>query len=204
MQRSISALLVIVLSGLLIMSLGCGKKPVEPIKNKVVKQKNITQKPEEAINKIPGWFLDPPKDPNYLYSTATSQSRDLGLALMDAENVGSADITGQIQTKVTAMFQRFREEAGVGEDAELTSLSKSISQEVVSEVVSGIRTAKKEIVPEGSMSYRGYVLMEMPIGLANATLVKKVKANNSMYTRFRASEAFKELEEEVSKYKQEK
>jgi len=200
MQRSISALLVIVLSGLLIMSLGCGKKRVELPERKIVTIKSNSQNVKEEIEKIPDWFLNPPKDPNYLYATSTGISPDLGTAITYAEDDARTDITGQIQTKVTALFQRFREESGAGNNAELVSLSKAISQEVVSEVVSGIRTAKKEIVSTGSMSFRGYVLMEMPIGMANAALVKKVRANNRMYTRFKASEAFKELEEEVSKY----
>jgi len=202
MQRFISSLLVIVLSGLLIMSVGCGgKKYNGPDNGPDPKKDDSTAK---VIKNIPGWFTDPPKDPNYLYGTATGTSPDLGTAIIYAENDARTDITGQIQTKVTALFQLFREESRSRNDRKLISLSKAISQEVVSEVVSGIRTAKKEIVSEGTMKFRGYVLMEMPIGMANAALVKKVRANNRMYTRFRASEAFKELEEEVLKYNQAK
>ena len=42
--------------------------------------------------------------------------------------------------------------------------------------------------------------MELPIGAANAEMLAKIKENERMYTRYRASEAFKELEEEVEKY----
>jgi hypothetical protein len=59
--------------------------------------------------------------------------------------------------------------------------------------------AKRDYRKEG-IHYRVYVLIEMPIGEANTALMAKIKANNNVYTRFRASEAFKELEEEVEKY----
>jgi hypothetical protein len=44
--------------------------------------------------------------------------------------------------------------------------------------------------------------MELPIGVMNSALLEKIKDNKNMYTRFRASEAFKELEEETAKYEQ--
>jgi len=51
-------------------------------------------------------------------------------------------------------------------------------------------------------SFRAYALMELPIGVMNSALVDKVKENQNMYTRFRASQAFQELEEESQKYEQ--
>jgi hypothetical protein len=207
MQRSISALLVIVLLVLLIMSLGCGKKTPEPADyNSDASGKKSRANIEQGADtsEIPEWFLRPPKDPDYLYAAATAQSTDLGFASMDAQKEGRVDIAGQIQTRVMAMFKRFRQEVGAGEDAELNALSEAISKEVVAEAINGCRPIEKKLVKEGSMTYRFYVLMEMPIGLANAALMKKVRANNNMYTHIRASEAFKELEEEVARYERER
>ena len=45
-------------------------------------------------------------------------------------------------------------------------------------------------------------MMEMPIGEANARFVEKIKSQERLYTRFRASEAFEELDEMVEEYEQ--
>jgi len=198
MQRYISLLLVIVLSALVILPLGCGGR-VEPAPPAV--GNNVPDGVD--VDDIPDWFLNPPEDPDNLYAATTSSSTDLFMAFETAEDAGRADITSEIQTKVIAMFRRFRHEVGAGEDSELESLSEAVSQKVVAEVVSGIRRELGEVRQEGSMTYRVYILMKMPIGLEYTTLVKKVRENRSMYTRFSASEAFKELEAGIEKYENE-
>jgi hypothetical protein len=45
-------------------------------------------------------------------------------------------------------------------------------------------------------------MMEMPIGEANARFVDKIKSQQRLYTRFRASEAFEELDAMVEEYEQ--
>ena len=44
---------------------------------------------------------------------------------------------------------------------------------------------------------RVYVLMTLPIGSANQALMSKLKANEHLYTRFRASQAFEELDADI-------
>ncbi len=205
MQRYISLLLVVVLSVLVIVFSGCSsnsppKLPGE--KNRSGGEGKIVGSGVDVAD-IPVWFLNPPSDPDNLYAATTSSATDLSMAFETAENAGRVDITSEIQTKVTAMFRRYRREVGAGEDSELESLSEAISQEVVSEVVRGIRRELGEVKQEGSVTYRVYVLMKMPLRLAKETLVRKVRADSDMHFRFRASEAFKELEAEVEKYEQE-
>jgi hypothetical protein len=45
--------------------------------------------------------------------------------------------------------------------------------------------------------YRAWVLMQLPVGEANRKLVEQIKAREQLYTRLRATEAFKELNAEV-------
>jgi len=194
MRRYITVSLILVLLIPTIFLTGCGGN-----QNKAAEFATPMPTPQPIVD-VPKWFLNPPKDPNYLHATATGTSTDLGYALINAESEGRKDISGQIATKVSGMLKRFREEIGAGEDAALLASTTAISQEVVSEVINGCRAVKKDVKQEDSMTYRGYVLMEMPIGLANTTLVKKIKSDKKMYTRFRASQAFSELEAELEKY----
>jgi len=56
-----------------------------------------------------------------------------------------------------------------------------------------------QIDKDGTL-WRAYVLVEYPIGAANQAFMEQVKKNDQMYTRFRASQTFKELDDEVKKY----
>ncbi|MCD6161406.1 MAG: LPP20 family lipoprotein [candidate division Zixibacteria bacterium] len=166
--------------------MACGSKPPPP--------------PEPADVWLPEWW-DPPQDPNYLFATATKTSRDMGLATSKAATDGRNDIAKQMEVRIQSLTKSFNEEIGLDEDAELLSQYTEAVKEVVSQTMVGSKVTKKEIKKEGNM-YRAYVLVELPIGEANAALMQKIKANNNMYTRFRASQAFEDLDKEVEKYEQ--
>ncbi len=42
------------------------------------------------------------------------------------------------------------------------------------------------------------------VGAANAALLQAIKANEQMYTRFRASQAYKDLDQEAKKFEDQK
>ena len=59
---------------------------------------------------------------------------------------------------------------------------------------------RQQVVDTQGEIYRAYVLMEVPIGTANTALMQKLKQNQAMVTKFRATAAFKELEQDVAKF----
>ena len=201
-RRLIGLSFVIVFSGLIILWAGCGGA-----KNGRIEEQ-IPDKP--SGNSAPDWFTGKlPTSPDYFYGTGTATSKDVGTALTEAKHMGLQDVAKQVAVKIEALFKRFRQEVGVGEDARLDALTTAISKEVVSEVIRGCSPVKQDWHPISSFEYRGYALMRMPIGLASVALRKKIiagtstkldKATKELYTRVRASQAFEELEEEVEKY----
>jgi hypothetical protein len=148
---------------------------------------------------VPDWFTNPPSDPNYFFSPSTATSQDLQLAIDKATTGARAEIGRQVDVKVKALQKRFDEEVGMGENAELMQQFTSATKTVVSTSLSGSRVSKQKQSRDGSI-WRAYVLVEYPIGEANQALLNQIKKSQNMYTRFRASEAFKELEEETTKY----
>lgn len=154
---------------------------------------------ENTMEGIPAWFPSPPTDAEHLYGTGTGESGDMQFAVNKAEQAARVQITTNIEAKVSSLFKSFAEETGAGQDAEFISMSSSVSKTVASEVISGTRIRDQKIVPEAGR-YRAYVLMEMPIGEAQARLQAQIKANQRMYTQFRASQGYQELEQEVEKF----
>ena len=150
----------------------------------------------------PEWFTgEAPDDPNYIFSRTTASSKDLQLALSKAKEEARVDIARQVQVKVEALTKRFLEETGSGEDAEVLTFFQDVSKSVVSEVLTGCSVLRQDFCKDG-MIYKAYIMMAMPTGSIYESYYNKLKAEERMYTRFRATQAFKELEEEVRKYEQ--
>lgn len=163
------------------------------------KKTNLTQEAnKKTIEGMPEWFSEPPTDPSYLFATATMTSRDLQMALTNAKTQAQEDLAQQMGTKLGSLMKQFREEVGAGEDSELIQSSTQAIKVVTSQTLSGARMDKKEVVAEGGI-YRGYVLMSLPIGEANKALMEQIRANQRLYTEFKASKAFQELDAELQK-----
>ena len=165
---------------------GCGSKTTNltPSSNK------------ETVESIPDWFLNPPSDPSYLFSVSAATSRDVQMASNKAKTAARVDLAQQLETKMNNLTKNFQEEVGEGDDSELLQQFSSATKSVTSQTLNGSRMDQQQILPERGI-YRAYVLMSIPIGDANRQLMQKIQENKNLYTRFRATEAFTELDEEI-------
>jgi len=157
--------------------------------------------PEGGKMTVPEWYVSPPQSDNRLVGVASATSLDLQTAVDKAKQDGRAEIARQVDTRITGMSKRFIEETGLNDDAELLGMFTQVSKSVVSDSLTGSRISKQEMKRYGD-GYRAYVMMEMPIGEANARFVEKIRAQERLYTRFRASEAFDELDRMVDEYEE--
>jgi hypothetical protein len=148
---------------------------------------------------IPEWFTNIPQDPNFLYAANTQASQDLQLAIDKAVTGARSEVGRQLEVKLEGLQKKFSEETGTGSDAQLLQMFTQAEKTVVSTTLNGSRVKYQKQVKDGEL-WRSYVLVEYPIGAANTALMQQIKNNEQMYTRFRASESFKELQGEVDKY----
>jgi len=153
------------------------------------------------IDNVPEWYLNPPNDPNYLFGKATSQSKDMQLAIDKAALDGRADIGRQVELKLQGLQKKFDEEVGVGENSTLLQQFTQATKSVMSTVLSGSQIIKNPIFEEDGL-YKAYVLVQYPVGAANEAFMDQIKKREELYTRFRSSQAFDELEKEVQKYEE--
>ena len=148
---------------------------------------------------VPDWYTNVPQDPNYLFAPNSQTSQDMQLAVDKATAAARADIGRQLQVKIEGLQKRFTEETGSGNDAQLLQSFTEAEKTIVSETLNGSKAKNQKIVKDGGL-WRAYVLVEYPIGAANQALMQQINNNNQMYTRFKASETYKELQDEVDKY----
>jgi hypothetical protein len=150
---------------------------------------------------IPPWYPKPASDANYFLAANTAVSRDMQLAVDKAAVGGRTEVARQVEVKVMGLQKKFDEEVGLPKDGQLLTQFTQASKTVVSTSLSGSRIMEQKIVKEGD-GWRAYVLVGYPIGAASEALMKQISKNNNMYTRFRSSEVFKEMDEEVKKYEE--
>ena len=148
---------------------------------------------------IPDWYTNVPQDPNYLFAPNSESSQDMQLAVDKATAAARADIGRQIQVKIEGLQKRFTEETGTGSDAQLLQMFTDAEKTVLSETLNGSKAKNQKIVKDGGL-WRAYVLVQYPLGAANEALMQQIKNNNQMYTRFQATQTYKELQDEVDKY----
>ena len=150
---------------------------------------------------VPEWYLNPPSDPNYLFAAKTQTSADMQMAIEKATAEGRADISRQMELRVQSLVKKFDEEVGTGNDTQLLSQFTSASKQVTSNVLVGTKVKTQKIVRDGSL-YRAYVLMQLPVGAAADQLLQSMRKNDQTYTRFRATQTFKDLDEEAKKFEE--
>ena len=166
---------------------------------------NLKSTPETRalVATTPDWYTNPPKSDTYMYEAQTAESKDMQLAVDKARAAGRAQIAQQLEVKFGGIAKRFQEETGLGNHAELLDQFNQTYKLVASQEMNGTRAKEQKVIP-GDGVYRVYVLMEMPIGEANKALMAKLAAQQALYTRFRATQAFKDLNDELDKYEKSK
>jgi len=121
------------------------------------------------------------------------------LAKDKASDAARMEVAKSIETKFDGLSKRFQEEIAVSGDTELLDYFVQATKAVVSIVLTGVTTDKAEILKE-SGGFRVYILMKMDVASSNTALMDRLKQQDEMWTRFRASQTFQELEEETSKF----
>ncbi|MBK6489756.1 MAG: LPP20 family lipoprotein [Gemmatimonadetes bacterium] len=153
---------------------------------------------KQTIRDLPGWYLKPPTDRDYLFGAATAVSRDVQVAINKAQADGRNALAQQLEVKYGALNKRFTEEVG-REGSQLLDQYTQAYKAVVSQTLYGSRARQQTLRTEGDV-YRAVVLMELPIGEMSKRLLEQLRAQEQLYTRFRSSEVFKELDAEVQRY----
>ena len=149
---------------------------------------------------VPDWYLNAPEDPNYVYAANSATSQKMQVAIDKATTNARGDLAASLETKIESMTKSFTEEVGDEMRQQYTEAQK----EITSKVLRGTSPKEKEVYQQDNGTWRAFVLMELPVGEAAQEFLSKVNNNDDeMYTRFRSSEAFKEMKKAVEDYEEE-
>ena len=158
----------------------------------------------QQIEKIPEWYLQIPSADDTIYSSGSAKAPDLQLAVDIAIMNAKTTLADRINGKLDSMTKSFV--AKIGSDdldtSVLTEIEKTSKNVIASVDVAGYVVDKSDITQEGTQ-YRAYVLLAYNSEEATKIMMNRMKRDRMIYSRIRSTEAWKELEDEVNKSKEE-
>ena len=178
---------------------GCANK--QPIEVSSVTYE--IQKVETAVSQIPKWYLEIPKDKENVYSTGTATAPDLQLAVDIATMNAKTTLADRINGRLDAMIKTFIAKVGQDDlDSEVITEVEKVSKNLIAEVdVAGYVPTTVKVYPSGTQ-FRAFVLLTYSEKEARKVIVNRMRKNRLAYSKLKATEAWKELEDEVEKSKQ--
>ena len=167
----------------------------------IVYQTNTVSK---QIEQIPEWYLNIPSGDDTIYSSGSARAPDLQLAVDIAIMNAKTTLADRINGKLDSMTKSFVAKIGSSDlDTSVLNEIEKVSKNVIASVdVAGYIIDKSDVTQEGTQ-YRAYVLLAYNNEEATKVLMNRMKRDKMIYSRIRSTEAWKELEDEVNKSKEE-
>ncbi|MFA5832582.1 MAG: LPP20 family lipoprotein [Bacteroidota bacterium] len=157
-----------------------------------------------VVGDVPEWWENElPSDPNTLFARATAESQSQQFAINKAKQDCMLDLSQQMESNLSGLTKKFAQEVGTGGDTQLLEEATQVSKSVTKQTLVGAKEKYRKASKDGN-KWVAYVLVELPLGAAKEALAKQIQENKNLYTRFQASQSFKELEQEMNKMEEKK
>ena len=183
----------------------CAKNPdpSKMVNTPMVKYK--TAKVKAAVKQVPSWFEKLPNKDNIIYSVGSSSSPDLQLSVDLATLNAKYTLADRINGKLDGMMKSFMSRLGQDNDvtaSTITEVDKVVKNVIASVDVAGYNPTKVKVYPNGTQ-YRAFVLLEYSDKEARKIIMNRLMKDRMVYSKIKSTNAFKELEKEVTKSKKE-
>lgn len=147
----------------------------------------------------PSWY-NSQNDSKALYSVASEYSKDFQMAVDKSMLSAKRELASKFSSYISSMVRDYATE--LGEDGAVIRELDRTTKLVVSQVnLIGVHRENFAVVREDG-GYRAYVKVKYSIDESNRILMYEIKKNRQLNARLKASKAFRELEEEVSRIEQ--
>ena len=158
----------------------------------------------QQVEQIPEWYLNIPSADDTIYSSGSAKAPDLQLAVDIAIMNAKTTLADRINGKLDSMTKSFVAKIGSNDldTSVLTEIEKTSKNVIASVDVAGYVVDKSDITQEGTQ-YRAFVLIAYNNEEATKIMMNRMKRDKMIYSRIRSTEAWKELEDEVNKSKEE-
>ena len=169
----------------------------ENIMKEEPKEKTKRDRVQEQISTIPEWFKLMPTDSDNIFSAGTSVTPDMQFAIDAAVLNAKVILADRINSRLRSQIKQFRAKVG---DGDLDATVMTVKNITANTDVSGYHIANLEVVPHGTQ-YRAYVLLEYSDAEARKILSNRVRKDQMLMDKIRATRAWRELDETAEQQK---
>ncbi len=159
-------------------------------------QKAVAVKPEETC--VPSWYLSPPHSPDTVWAVNSAISSRMQIAIDKATMNARTNVAQQINVIVKNLMKSYEEEVSTEVKPVVLSQYSGVAKHVASASLQGSYVVEQKICQKGDF-YEAYVKVAYPLHSVKKQLLQQIKNKQELYTRWRASQAFRELENEFKK-----
>jgi hypothetical protein len=145
---------------------------------------------------VPDWYVNPVHDDKTVVATGSATSADMQLALTKAQTVARAALAEEMDATYNVLTRQFAEEVGRDSTGQLLDQFTRTVEGVVHQTLVN-STPSRQHLQEEPGGYRAFVLIAVARTDLAARLVREIKTNEALYTRLRATQAFKDLEKAI-------
>ena len=182
---------VLFVSMLVSLLAACSSTPSDPYSRRAAEEQERKEKlVDRAIDKAPKWMTELPKSTGAVYANGTASSPDMAMADEKAKVIAFGKICMAAGGEVDKQSRVFRQDVGDNSAENSEMAIRSMCRKVD---VTGAEIAEVKRISEGS-KFRTYVLVALPMGDANILRKTKVDEAIRKQTAGRATEAFRELD----------
>jgi len=194
-MKAFQVLLIGLMGIMLLVSCG-GPKPM-PAPMDMPPQPNAAA-PQTPID-VPDWFANAPEeDDTYIYATGIGESRQMNLAIDKGKQAATLELSQRVSANVQSMVKNFAQEAGMGGETQIVEFYQSASQTITNNQLNGLTPLKKYPYMKSGGGYIAYVLMGLKKDAVENEVVSMIQNEEALYSEFKASQAFKELEGKIA------
>ena len=192
--------------GAMALMIGLGACAKNPDPSKLVNTPMVkykTEKVKAAVKVVPSWYEKLPNKENVIYSVGSSSSPDLQLSVDLATLNAKYTLADRINGKLDGMMKSFMSRLGQDNDvtaSTITEVDKVVKNVIASVDVAGYNPTKVKVYPNGTQ-YRAFVLLEYSDKEARKIIMNRLMKDRMVYSKIKSTNAFKELEKEVTKSK---
>ena len=197
MKRNLMLLLAaVMILGLIVACGGGGKKVVDPAKDMIAYEDPFQDLQDMSASII---------DAGGIAAVGQSESARQDLAKKKAVTDAQGQLAEIFNTQVNRMKKMFQEEIGSAEDSEINEAFTTVTKILTSTMLQGAITKKTKYLRDPqSGKFTAAALVAIEPDKVNMSILDEVKKSKpKLYERFRASQAYEELDQAMEKYKKE-
>jgi hypothetical protein len=127
-------------------------------------------------------------------------SKRMDIAEEKARTDAQGNLAEIFNTKVQRLKRKFEEEIGSNDDTEINEAFSNVTKTLTSKTLKGAIVKKKKIIKNKKGQYITAVVLAVTPKTVDQSILDEMKNNKKVYERFRASQAYKDLDKEMKDY----